>query len=70
MLLLQSTVLLCRSGGQPAGRVRGAAEYQAGRRVLEGMSLILLIVFALATILPCLGLWAADQRERLAAARV
>jgi hypothetical protein len=30
------------------------------------MSLSLLILFALATTLPCIGLWAADQRERVA----
>jgi hypothetical protein len=33
------------------------------------MSLILLIVFALATTLPCLALWTADARDRLAAER-
>jgi hypothetical protein len=30
------------------------------------MSLMLLIAFALATTLPCIGLWIADQRERRA----
>jgi hypothetical protein len=29
------------------------------------MSLPLLIAFALATTLPCIGLWIADERERL-----
>jgi hypothetical protein len=33
------------------------------------MSLTLLILFALATTLPCIGLWAADQKARLAATR-
>jgi hypothetical protein len=30
------------------------------------MSLTLLILFALATTLPCIGLWAADQKPRRA----
>jgi hypothetical protein len=30
------------------------------------MSLTLLIVFALATTLPCIALWSADQRDRRA----
>jgi hypothetical protein len=30
------------------------------------MSLLLLIVFALATTLPCIGLWLADQHDRFA----
>jgi hypothetical protein len=29
------------------------------------MSLPLLIVFALGTTLPCIGLWVADERDRL-----
>jgi hypothetical protein len=33
------------------------------------MSLGLLILFALATTLPCIGLWLADERARLEAAR-
>jgi hypothetical protein len=33
------------------------------------MSLILLIAFALATTVPCLALWAADTRDRVAAER-
>jgi hypothetical protein len=28
------------------------------------MSLLLLSVFAIATILPCAGLWVADERDR------
>jgi hypothetical protein len=31
------------------------------------MSLFLLIVFALATTLPCIALWMADERDRHAA---
>jgi hypothetical protein len=30
------------------------------------MSLTLLIAFALATTVPCIGLWLADQRDRAA----
>jgi hypothetical protein len=30
------------------------------------MSLLLLILFALGTTLPCLGLWLADERDRVA----
>jgi hypothetical protein len=33
------------------------------------MSLGLLILFALATTLPCIGLWLDDERARLRAAR-
>jgi hypothetical protein len=33
------------------------------------MSLTLLIAFAVATTLPCISLWSADQRDRLAADR-
>jgi hypothetical protein len=33
------------------------------------MSLILLIAFAVATTLPCIALWTADTRDRLAASR-
>jgi hypothetical protein len=33
------------------------------------MSLTLLILFALGTILPCVGLWVADQAARRRAAR-
>jgi hypothetical protein len=29
------------------------------------MSLFLLIVFGLATTLPCIGLWLADERDRV-----
>jgi hypothetical protein len=29
------------------------------------MSLLLLILFALGTTLPCLGLWLADERDRV-----
>ena len=36
---------------------------------LVHMSLALLIVFALATTLPCIGLWVADERARRKAAR-
>jgi hypothetical protein len=30
------------------------------------MSLLLLILFALGTTLPCIGLWLADERARIA----
>jgi len=30
------------------------------------MSLLLLIVFALGTTLPCIGLWLADEHDRVA----
>jgi hypothetical protein len=33
------------------------------------MSLTLLILFALATTLPCIGLWAADQKAGFGATR-
>jgi hypothetical protein len=33
------------------------------------MSLLLLIAFAVAAIVPCIALWIADARERLAADR-
>jgi hypothetical protein len=36
-----------------------------GRGVLESMTLPLLILFAAGTLLPCLGLWLADERARL-----
>jgi hypothetical protein len=47
------------------------ASWNAGarRRVLVVMSLTLLIAFALATTAPCIALWTADQRDRLAARR-
>ena len=43
--------------------------YDGGRACLMRMSLGLLILFALATTLPCIGLWLADERARLEAAR-
>jgi hypothetical protein len=33
------------------------------------MSLTLIIAFALGTIAPCIALWTADQRDRLASRR-
>jgi hypothetical protein len=36
---------------------------------MPGMSLILLIAFAVATTVPCIALWSADQRDRFAARR-
>jgi hypothetical protein len=39
------------------------------RPVLNIMSLVLLIAFALATTLPCIALWTADERDRIAARR-
>jgi hypothetical protein len=41
-------------------------ECGAVQRGLEVMSLLLLILFALGTTLPCIGLWLADEYDRLA----
>ena len=37
----------------------------AARAVLEDMTLPLLLLFAAGTVLPCLGLWLADERARM-----
>ena len=37
----------------------------AARRVIKDMTLPILILFAAGTVLPCLGLWLADERARL-----
>jgi len=56
-----------------AGRARGAARRPrsaggnagGGWGVLDDMTLPILILFGAGTLLPCLGLWLADQSDRI-----
>ncbi len=55
-----------KKGDSPLSCTRAGAAGNAGRvrAVFEGMTLPLLLLFAAGTLLPCLGLWLADERAR------
>jgi hypothetical protein len=56
--------------GSVIGAAYGASGNAAvGGGVLAGMSLLLLILFAVAMTLPCLGLWLADEADRVGGPR-
>jgi hypothetical protein len=49
-------------------RARGPGNQIGPSSLYRDMSLTLLILFALGTVLPCIGLWAIDERARRRAA--